>query len=349
MLNRRDLSRIMTVLERIDAGSSPPNLSGAHGAFFRRYAAQRNQAVDMALELGIRIRRDGKLGGAPLGSITISPIDPNETRSEVKTPWGDMEQVLVLCPELSAMVVFRTWMSSASGRDALRILRTLEDGEVMRVDGDFLWSPPGTITAGTADFDYKKNSDVSWKTAPYIKATGDDLFSPAHTLELRRVDLAGRAVLAQFRCIVLISDESHQALAPCLLTGPKLISISAPMAPGQSWMPSEGELAFALAFREPWDDTWRIWRYEPATPEQAELHLNDWLKFYRSLNQSFAAELDDSTQAVRHALQSVGIDAEPNLVEPHTQPQLPDSPEAALATDLCRLIRIGRNAAPGRE
>ena len=341
MLNRRDLSRIMTVLERIDAGSVPPNLSGAQGAFFRRYAAQRNQAVDMALKRGIRIRRDGKLGGASLGSITISPIDANETRSEVKTAWGDMEQVLVLCPELSAIVVFRTWMSSASGRDALRILRTLEDGEAMRVVGDFLWSPPGTITAGTADFDYKTDSQVSWKTAPYIKATGDDLFSPAHTLELRRVDLGSRSVLAQFRCIVLMSTEGHRALLPSLLTEPTEIRMSSPLAQGQSWVPSRGDLAFALAFREPWDDIWHIWRYEPATLEDTERHLQDWLTFHRSLNPSFAAEVVDINQAVAHALRCLGMDATPHLSEPHVQHQLPDSPEATLATDLCRLIHIG--------
>jgi hypothetical protein len=224
-------------------------------------------------------------------------------------------------------------------------LRTLDEGEAMRVNGDFLWSPPGVLTAGTADFEYEVAAEVNWRTAQYLKATGDDLSSPPHTLELRRVDLAGRAVLAQLRCIVLRSDGTGAALVPSLLTPPMDLPIASPIAPGQSWIPGAGDLAFGLVFREPWGNGWRTWRYEQATLDDAWQHLQDWLSFHRWLNPSFAAELADGTEAVRNALRSVGIAPGSPPVNSNNQPDLTESPEATLAKRLCQLVRIGGDLA----
>lgn len=212
-VNSRDVARIFNILLRIDAGERVPRLEGPHGAFFRRYAAERETAVRLALDAGVSIRRDGKLSGAPIGELTISAACPQVEPTVSRTHWGEVERHLVLCPQILSIVVLRIWIASASGREAVRTLLTSEATDSVRATGNFRWSPPAAITTGRADFELAPaNPLANWKTAPFIKATADDLMTPVHPLDLRDIYLEGRPRLAQFRCVLIRVLDPRRAL-----------------------------------------------------------------------------------------------------------------------------------------
>lgn len=348
-LNSRQLAQVTRILEGIDAGDPVPDISGPPGAFLRRYATQRNDALNLALDLGVDIRRDGKLDGASLGNITVVPLEPGHTRSEGKTVWGEMEQVAVICPELLTVVSFRTWMTSASGREAMRILRTLEPNEAMFITGNFLWSPPGMVVAGTADFDYTPSASLSWETAPYLKATGDDLLTPPHTLDIRRINLA-RPMLAQVRCIVGVRTEGHSLAVPSIMGAPLRMRLPPTTAPDQAWIPKESDLLRALLFRWPWDSEWSVWRYQPCTPQDAWQQLVDWLSFMRWLRPSFAAELTDDLGAIEAGLARVGVQSSGSGSIPESNsPTTMEASETRLAKHLAETVRFGGRIRPAAD
>lgn len=341
---------MVRVLEKIDAGSKPPRLAGAHGAFFRRYAAERATAVRLALQCAVHIRRDGKLSGASLGEVTICPLQPEQAGSIVATPWGKVGRYLGLCPELQTVVLLRVWLSASSGREGLRALLGTEAGKSVRLVGGFLWSPPGTITSGRADFEVDAaQTDALWQNGPFLKATGDDLLAPVHPLDVRDVYVRGRPLLAQFRCVLALPVGTHRLRVPRLLSGAPLemdVNISRADSSTLGFLHSGAAPILALVLREPWDEKWSVWAAEPVGPLPALEHLLSWSAHLQSLEPSFGGPDFDPVEAAVRELKALGLGApdRPEAHAPHLR--IPaDTPEARLAMAVARAIRVGGAAA----
>lgn len=335
------MRRIFDVLQKIDAGGRVPRLEGPQGAFFRRYAAERGTAVRLALEAGVDIRRDGKLSGAPIGAITIKRVSAAVGPSVSRTYWGEVERHLVLCPQLLTIVVLRIWMTSASGREAVRSLLTAEEGECVWGAGDFRWSPPGAITTGRADFKPAPGDPLAdWTSAPYIKATADDLMVPAHPLDLRDVYLEGRPRLVQFRCVLLRPLGGDRALVVGGFRG-RPVELRLESAREQAVAgdcEAQDHAALALLLRDAWSESWETLAIAPVDSKRALEHIVSWCTFMRLLDPGFGSG-QDPEEAGRRALRAAGV---PPPEEPPEIPALcvPDIPIVRLALALNRRIRI---------
>ncbi len=345
-MNTREFAQVARALERIDAGGGPPRLSGAPGAFFRRYAAERAAAARLAIESGVRIRRDGRLSGAALESVTLSPLQPTVTGSVTHTHWGEVGRFLALCPELRTVVLLRTWLSAASGRHGLRTLLALSEGQAAHVIGGFLWSPPGIITTGRADFEVASaGAGTQWSSVPWLKATADDLMASAHPLDFRDVLLAGRPMLIQLRTVLLRPLPEGRAMVPggfrSRTLTMRLERSHAMPTLDRNRLERSAQPLLALLYRQPWEEDWTAWLAQPADPAAATEHLAAWGRYLRTLQPDWAPGVN-LAEAVRRSLVAAGLEPVESAV-PDTNIEAPPAatPEARLAFALARAIRVG--------
>lgn len=344
-MSSRDASRIFDVLLRIDAGEPVPRLAGTPGAFLRSYAAERDTVVRLALESGVNIRKDGKLSGASVGALTIGPVAPQLTHRTIRTHWGEVDRFLVLCPELLTIAALRVWLSAASGREAIRTLLTATDGETVRAAGDFRWSPPGAVTTGTADFDWAAGDVLAhWTTAPYIKATADDLLAPMHPLDLRDVYVAHRPLLAQFRCVLLRPLPGGGVLVVGGLRSQPLelhlARLAAREGADPDLMTDTGEALLALVCREAWSQEWKALLVARADPAQALGHILSWAQYMRMLDPGFGRGYELEA-AGRQSLEEAGIRPPTGAIDAVHVSARDDVPLARLALALNRRVRVG--------
>jgi hypothetical protein len=352
-MTSRDVARIFDVLLRIDAGGQPPRLSGPPGAFFRRYAAERDTIVQLAFESGVHLRRDGKLSGASIGALTMGPVAPEVAHSTRRTHWGDVERFLVLCPELLSLTVLRVWMSAASGREALRTLLTAGEGDTVRAVGDFRWSPPGAVTSGAADSELGPPDPLAhWSTAPFIKATADDLLAPVHPLDVRDIYIFRRPQLAQFRCVLLGRLVGGRGLVVGgLHSRPLDLELPGVSGVSQREKPEPTEPALALVFREAWSERWTVLLASPANPAQALGHIISWAEYMRALDPGFGRG-EDIEAAARRSLEQVGIEPPGEATHVVRIPGLENGPLTRLAFAVNRRVRVGgavSREGPGRQ
>jgi hypothetical protein len=344
-MNSRDVGRVFDVLLRIDAGEPVPRLAGTPGAFFRRYAAERDAVVRLALKSGVLIRKDGKLSGASVGTLTIGPVAPELTHWASRTHWGEVDRFLVLCPELLTIAVLRIWLSAASGREAVRTLLTASDDDTVRAAGDFRWSPPGAVTTGTADFELGAGDVLAqWTTAPYIKATADDLLAPMHPLDLRDVYVAHRPLLAQFRCVLLRPLTGGRVLVVGGLRSQplelQLAGLAGLSIADRNLMTDTRGPVLALVCREAWSQQWKALLVAPADSKQALRHILSWAEYMRALDPGFGRQ-HELEAAGRQSLGEAGIRPPTEGIDIVRVSSRQDVPLARLALELNRRIRVG--------
>jgi len=334
-LTPRQLAALLKQMEEQDKGRAAPHLPGPYGTFLVRYGRERNDVVKLALTHRIAIRRDGAISGRDLQHITVIPLFPDEAAGEVETHWGRLAIFLALCPELMSLLSVRLWLESASARDAYRgLLAGYSSG--IRIHGDFRWLPPTAITAGTAEFEtVTVPVGDSWTGAPYLKTTADDIFDIPHALDYSSIILGGRGLLAQFRSFIVRCSNMGRVVPGGIR--PKAVALRA------KDLPNSGNASVAtvlcLAYREPGESEWTIWKTVPVDPSLALEHNLRWVAYMRGL----AGEQPLTTEIATACRDAIGTDLPlPDVANPRWQlPVLPEPRLNAFAKDVSARLRLG--------
>src|SRR5690348_14644698 len=100
-------------LERLDEGRPIPRLSGPYGIFFHQYAEQRSGLVELAIAKGLAdVRRDGAISCAPIGSMSMVPMFPDDDSPPADTQFGKVVTRTYACPQLFTTLTLRLWLSA---------------------------------------------------------------------------------------------------------------------------------------------------------------------------------------------------------------------------------------------
>jgi len=327
---------VMVELERLDKGRAVPNLSGSYGAFFYRYAEQRTEIVEFAMNGGLTdIRRDGAVTCASLDGVTLFPLIPDDDNAAVETAFGKLVLRAYCCPELLATITLRLWLSAASAREMYREILYAKASS-LEVRGDLRWLPPSVATAGTTECRTLSQSPTfGWQSLPYMKATGDDVNALPHALDYVQLNVGNRGVLGHVRTFVGRVGTDGRLEVPSIIR-----DRSAAVSFSTQGSLRPGRVVLCLAYKEPGEQRWTLISAQDADANQSYSHFRLWSLYREFLlgDPGLAAPLEMNC---RQAVRLLGI-GEPNCTDvPFSTPDVSGSQLRTFIGGAARLLRFG--------
>lgn len=297
-LTAAELTQLMGVLEKLDQGSVQPRIGGRIGRFLRQYGGSRAELDQVLAEHEVERRADGAVSGRSLGAVEVHPLLQPEVRL-LGVPLEEVAETLAISEEVGGLVALVMWLKGRVATSAHNLLRT---HLVLRLSGDYRWTPPARLTPGEAHLETSGRL-VQWQNARCLKAVAEDLIRPPHALEYLLDYRLGPPGLKFFRCVCALRRAEEWQVLPGLGRSTSL-ELSGVLSEVLSDL-SGVDLATLLIYREPWAHSWTIVRGAPVDAEGALAHAITWADFQREVDgTSFDPQIIED---IRNALRACGL------------------------------------------
>jgi hypothetical protein len=306
-LDATELAKLLKILEKIDSGHGCPRLPDRIGRFLRQYHQGRTELDRVLRNNRIERRADAAVSGCALGPIEVLRILQPEA-SLLNFPLGEVAATLGVSEQLGGLANLVMWLKAPVANSTYSLLLA---HPVVRLTGDYRWTPPARLTPGEAAVESSQD-EITWWRARCLKAVADDLIRPPHALEYVLDYRMGPASLKYFRCICAVKHSDNFEVMPGLARS-KTLDV-ATVLPEVRF---DGDKLYALLiYCEPWSRPWTIVAAVPISAADALAHAITWGDFQREL-----AGLDSDPAIVRgcrDALRASGCAptnfGQPNLV-----------------------------------
>lgn len=275
-LSFAELTTVRQILEKIDRGETPPEISGRVGRFFRQHRQAQVRIDQVCEQHHLERRADGAISGQGLDPIEVHSLFPPKVRVH-SFPLGEVADTIAICEELGSLLSFVMWLKGPVANAAYNLVRA---HHAIQLSGDYRWSPTARLTPGES---LLASSDqvVTWREARCLKAVADDVDRPPHALEYAYDDSFGWPGLKFFRCVAAFRQERNWQIVPAFSQAARLDVAS--VIPGALSSVNAADVAALLIFREPWSSSWTVAAGYPIDREDAFSHAVSWSDYQYEL------------------------------------------------------------------
>jgi hypothetical protein len=299
-LDINELAQLVRIIDGVYEGKPPPRVGGRFGQYLRRCSQGRFEIQQLLAREGIATSARGWVSGVEVGPVELAPLAqlkgavPNDL-------WGPVEHLPALAESLGSVVDLTLWTSAASANRAHVALSS--SLSPIRLVGTYRWFAPSRLTTGEADVD-TVDSDRSWTSARFLKATADDISRSAHALEYVLDYRLGEPGLKAFRAFVVRADGGGFSILSGVDATAREIALTS--RDGRPPNVGEGETAMVFAYVEPWSREWTVIDAKPIDAAGCLVHLATWADFKAELDERPRLTTADLS-ALRNAVLADGL------------------------------------------
>ena len=326
-LGDRELAQLARIIDGVYEGKPPPRVGGRFGQYLRQCSRGRFEIQQLLAREGLTTAKGGWVNGVEIGPVVLCPLAPLQG-SVPNDLWGPVEHLPALSESLGAVVDLTLWTSAAAANRAHVLLSA--SPTPVALSGSYRWFAPSRVTPGEAEVEAAESA-THWRKSRFLKATADDVSRPPHALEYILDYRLGEPGLKVFRVLCVRVEDGEISILPGLDAPGRLMRFAQPTDRRLAKL-GDGDVAFVLAYVEPWSSEWVVVEVEATDPAGCFNHLVTWADFQAELRDKPALALPD-LNALRAALLGAGLDP------PQAHEVVPALPRRALKRRARALVR----------
>ena len=301
-LDPRELAQLVRIIDGVYEGKPPPRVGGRFGQYLRQCSRGRFEIQQLLAREGLTTAKEGWVNGAEIGPVMLCPLAPLQG-SVPNDLWGPVEHLPVLSESLGAVIDLTLWTSAVAANRAHVLLSA--SPTPISLSGPYRWFAPSRVTPGEAEVTAAEFA-THWRESRFLKATADDVSRPPHALEFVLDYRLGKPGLKVFRVLCVRIENGEISILPGLDAPARLTRFEKPTDRRLAKL-RDGDVAFVLAYVEPWSSEWVVVEVEATDAAGSFNHLVTWADFQAELRDKPALTLPD-LNALRTALVAARLD-----------------------------------------
>lgn len=298
-LGFEEFAQLIRIIEGVYEGKPPPRVGGRLGQYLRRCSQGRFEVQQLLAREGLRTTARGWVDGTEVGPAALIPLAP--IRGSVPHElWGPVEHLPAFAEALGSVFDLTLWTTAASANRAHVLLSS--SLSAISLEGTYRWFAPSRLTPGESSV-HAVETDRTWSTARFLKATADDASRAPHALEYVLDYRLGGPGLKAFRTLAVQARAGRFFVLPGLDAPAREVALRGDALRAVR----EGETAIVFAYLEPWSSEWVVIDVAPTDAAGCLTHLMAWADFKAELEGRPALEAADLS-LMRGSLLAAGLE-----------------------------------------